>query len=329
MSNIVPFRENHPSTQPAVQTGNQWVDLVRPAADLAATIAMTDFVPSSMKNKAAAITACILYGAEIGLGPMQSLAKVDIINGRAAPRAELGRALLLGAGHSMWTEELTNTRCTVKGHRRGEEHIMTSTWTLDDVKKAGINNANYNKYPRAMLYARASAELVRQVAPDCLGGIGLFAEEAVDIDNGAVNLPGEALITATTEPATGTKTRQRNRPAQAPELPAAPQSDGDDLPPLPDEGPHAGPTEKQIKKMMACFNDIGIKEKTDRLAFIATAVRTVDSSKDLTIGEAATVIDRLEAVIRGDLSVVFGDDGTITLTEPAATPPSLPDEEPF
>jgi hypothetical protein len=50
---------------------------------------------------------------------------------------------------------------------------------MDDAKKAGIaGNPSYAKYPRQMLLARASAELVRQMCPEVLGGITVFAEEA-------------------------------------------------------------------------------------------------------------------------------------------------------
>ena len=69
------------------------------------------------------------------------------------------------------------------GKRRNATHIFRVQWTMDDAKRAGIaGNPAYAKYPRQMLMARASAELVRQMCPEVLGGITLFAEEAVDID---------------------------------------------------------------------------------------------------------------------------------------------------
>lgn len=280
--------------QPAVQ---QWVTLLEPAAELAKQIANTDFVPEVLRNKPAAITAAILYGSEIGIGPMQALAKVDIVKGRPAPRAELARALALAAGHDIWVEESTNTRVKVSGKRKNSEHVMSVTWTLDDVKKAGIVNQAYQKYPRAMLLARASAELVRQMAPDVLGGIGMFAEEA----DGDLDAPAGETTTA---PAKATTRKRAASPAPA--LPAAPI----DMPPLPDDEIVVGPTEAQIKKMMACFNDVGIKERDDRLRFIGAAARTVDSSKDLTVAEAAKVIDALEQVASGAL-VLDANDWTL------------------
>lgn len=300
-------------------TPNHWVDLVQPAADLAAMIADTEFVPQEMRKRPAVIAACILFGAELGLGPMVSLAKIAVVKGKPAPYAELARALALGAGHEIWVDEQTNTRCKVSGSRRGSQQVHSVTWTADDVRKAGINSAMYSKYPRQMLYARASAELVRQMAPDVLGGITLFAEEAADAE------PAEPTPTAT-EPVKAT-TRRRT-----PAIPALAPATEPDLPPLPDDTPETadGPTEAQIKRMMATFNELGIKDRADRLSFIAAAARPVASSKELTVDEAAQVIDNLDRVVRGDIDLVYVD-GTIHIGAPgenllAPEPPELFDD---
>lgn len=302
----------HPTYPAVIETtvaatpGNQWIELVAPAAELANRILGTEFVPEPMRQNAGAITACILYGAEIGIGPMQSLAKIDIVKGRPAPRAELARALALGAGHEMWVDESTNTKVKVSGRRRGSNQVQSVTWTMEDVKKAGIVNQAYSKYPRQMLLARASAELARMMCPDALGGIGRFAEEYDDADAEPATTP-----TASVEAPKG---NTRRRPTAATNLAPAAQPATEDIPLLPDEQPAAGgPTAEQIKKMMACFNDANIKDRDDRLKFIAAASRQVASSKDLTIAEASTVIDQLEQLNRGDLRVEFNDDSTWTL----------------
>jgi len=288
---------------------NRWITLIQPAADLARQIADTDFVPTEMRGKPAVIAACILYGNELGLAPMMSLAKIDVVKGRPAPRAELARALALAAGHELWVEESTNTRVVLKGRRRGSDHLFTVAWTMDDVRKACVASHMYAKYPRQMLLARASAELVRQMAPDALGGIAQFAEE-LDGPDTATEAPEPAARTQPADtPAATTTTRRRRTPAPPPRA-AEPDEPAVDEPPV-DE--HEGPTEQQIKKLMATFNDLGIKAKPDRLAFIAAACRPVESSKDLTRAEAGTVIDAAESVARGTLLMTI-DDGTIVLT---------------
>ena len=90
--------------------------------------------------------------------------------------------------------------------------------------------------------------------------------------------------------------------------------------------------------MMVGFNEIGMKAREDRLAFIAAAAVAVDSSRDLTTTEAGRVIDALDAVAQGRLAIEHTD-GRLTLTPidaaPAASPedlgedlPPLPDEDP-
>ena len=206
--------------------GNEWIDLMKPAAELAVQIAETEFVPAEMRHRAEAIAACILFGAELGIGPMVALAKIDIIKGRPAPKAELGRALALGAGHDLWVDETTNTRVVVCGKRRNASHVFRVQWTMDDAKRAGIaGNPAYAKYPRQMLLARASAELVRQMCPEVFGGITLFSEEAVDIEPDDLpvigpTLPAKAAVgpsktTKTVPPVKACRTRQtgpRSRP---------------------------------------------------------------------------------------------------------------------
>lgn len=81
-------------------------------------------------------------------------------------------------------------------------------------------------------------------------------------------------------------------------------------------------TEAQIKKMATVFSKLQIKERADRLAFIAASARPVDSSKELTVEEAGSVIDALEKVSTGELDMVWIN-GQITLTTSEAFQPSL------
>jgi hypothetical protein len=290
LANVADFTPRHEDTS--------WVALMRPAADLAVQIADTEFVPSDLRNRPGAIAACILYGSELGLGPMQSLAKIDIVKGRPAPRAELGRALALAAGHELWVEEQTNTRVVMKGHRRNSSHVFTVTWSMDDARKAGIaGNPAYAKYPRQMLLARASAELVRQMCPDVTGGIVMFAEEAADADAAdlAPTMPAQAAVKPP-------GTSKRSRAAKTPPPTETP----------PDDAPAVEldkPTEAQTRMAMAAFADVGIHERDDRIAATSALIdRKVDSWNDLNRSEASTVIDGLERVKAGGISWHITDD---------------------
>jgi hypothetical protein len=300
-----------------------WVELLAPVAELARTIADTEFVPDSLRRRPAAIAACVMYGAELGVGPMAALAKIAIVKGRPAPSAELGRGLVIAAGHSVWLQEATTTRATMCGQRRGEERVHSVTWTMDDARRANLaGSASWRAYPRQMLVARASTELIRQAFPDVLGGITVFAEE-LDDTTGDV-----APLRAVTDDTTPTPTTRRRRatpadttpqPTIAP-VPTEPAStsaievdlDGPipqlPLPPL--EEPDTTVSPAQTRALHAALRDAELTERADRLAFAAAAVgHPVTSSKDLTRDEVSTVIDAAKDLAAGRLGIVIKTDG--------------------
>ena len=149
-----------------------------PPVQFAESIADTDFVPQAFRRKPHAILACLAYGSELGMGPMQALSTINVIQGKPSLSPEGMRALVLSAGHRIWPESTTNAAVTMCGQRRGDEAVVKVTWTMDDAKKAGLaGGANWSKYPRAMLLARATSELCRTLFPDVIAGISYVPEE--------------------------------------------------------------------------------------------------------------------------------------------------------
>src|SRR5262252_5002716 len=187
--------------QPPIATRDSsgWLDRLHAAGEIAERICDTDFVPSGLRGNPGAIVAAILYGHEVGLQPMQSLAKIAVIKGRPSMTSEAMRSLILAAGHELWLEESGPTRAIMCGRRSGTERVVKTMWTIDDAKRAGIaGGENWRRYPREMLVARASAMLARQLFADVIGGL-LSAEEVEDEpDNGsgfartAAALPADA-----------------------------------------------------------------------------------------------------------------------------------------
>jgi len=149
--------------------------------DLADRLATVDgFVPKALLKRPPAIVATLLAGAELGLGPMESLRAIHVIEGRVTLSAEVARALVYAAGHTLRIDA-TDTYCTVMGKRRDESHWTTVEWTLDRARRAKLASRNtWQMYPRQMLAARATSELCRLVFPDALAGLDvdeLFDEE--------------------------------------------------------------------------------------------------------------------------------------------------------
>jgi len=294
----------------AYDTERSWVALMAPAIELAKAVAATDFVPRAMRNNPAAIAACVLYGDEVGLGPMQSLAKISVIEGRPFIAAEAQRALVYAAGHDMWLETSTNTTCTWAGRRNGTDQITKLSWTMDDARRAKLDRKpNWVNYPRAMLSARASADLVRAIFADAVGGLAALEEhdDAAPTDVDGAGGSGEA------RPHRGEKRRRDNispTPAAAPLPPVAaaptpaaelPLLPGEDNPEPEDVGPPETGTEPirsgQRNRIMRLFRDRGIADRGERLQIMSAVIgHTIGSGNELSTAEADKVIDYLESV---------------------------------
>lgn len=147
------------------------------AHKLAVALCSTDMVPQTYKGKPENGAAAILYGAELGLKPLQSLQQIFVVHGTPAIYARTMSGLLKARGYRFDTIESTDESVTVTGTSpKGEQE--TSTWTIDRAKRAGYtSNKKYQSDPQAMLYAKALSEVSRKLAPDVLLGITYTAED--------------------------------------------------------------------------------------------------------------------------------------------------------
>lgn len=150
---------------------------------LSQRVHQTPFVPKGLQGKPESVLACVLYGSELGLGPMQSLNSIHVIEGRTAMSPELMRAMVAKHGHRIDVVENSNTACELKGIRSDTGSTATVRWTIDDAKNANLaGKDNWKKYPRAMLMARATSELCRIVFPDVVAGLSYTPEEVASIE---------------------------------------------------------------------------------------------------------------------------------------------------
>lgn len=270
----------------AVHRLAEWAQSADAAFHVAQRLVESSFVPQGFRGKPIEATAAILAGIEVGLSPMAALRSFDVIQGQAAPRAITLRAVVQSYGHEMVLVESTESRCRMKGKRKGSDEWQTVTWTMDRAKGLGLTGKdNWKKQPGAMLVARATSELARLIASDAILGIGYSSEEIAD--GGTTETRAAAEIA---QPAAPTGTRRMSHPRKVAEPEPEPA----------DDEPTEGITSPQIKKMAAAMNELGMTDRDMALAYVADAVgRTVESRNDLTKDEASRVIDSLERDLAG------------------------------
>lgn len=156
----------------------QHAQAMNAAYELASRLANTALVPAMYQKKPDDATAAILYGAELGLNPIQSLQQIFVVQGKPAIYARTMVALLKTRGYLIETLETSDASVTVRGTDPQTGIVEESTWTIDRAKKAGYTtNKKYDSDPQAMLYAKAATEVARKIAPDVLLGIAHTREE--------------------------------------------------------------------------------------------------------------------------------------------------------
>ncbi|SHT85091.1 RecT-family phage protein [Mycobacteroides abscessus subsp. bolletii] len=181
------------------------------AHQLAKAMVRTQMVPKRFFGKADDAAAAILYGAELGLNPIQSLQRVIPIHGMPSLEARTMVGLLKAKGYKVRTVEQSDSSVTVEGVALDGE-TYSSTWTIQRATQAGyvplpsspdskrrpdakedwvttsktwdgkttvsiVGNMKYITDPQTMLKAKAQAEVCRELAPDVLMGISYTREE--------------------------------------------------------------------------------------------------------------------------------------------------------
>lgn len=260
----------------------QWAYEARQAAQIAASLAKTSFVPASLRGKPDDITAAILAGQELGLQPMATLRSMDVIQGTPALRAHAMRGLLQSRGHAIQLVESTDARCVMRGCRRGEDVWQEVEWTIQRAAALGLTGKDqWKKQPRTMLVARATGEICRLVASDVLHAMPYAAEE-IDDDPQPVR--------GATGPVTAAEILGGAKPAAE-----APPAGVDGLPEPPVESEPQLITGPQQKRLHILLNSAGRDNRDVALVWIAGIVkREVASTKELTRIEAGNVIGALE-----------------------------------
>lgn len=215
-----------PTTQalaPAPTPGFSYITAgLQERADYIARLAPSTILPTAYRGNAANAFVAAETGAALGLEPLQALASIAVINGRATLSSDLMAAVIRRAGHTLRIVENSPESVTATLIRADDKKFeFTVTWDKDKAVKAGLwgQRGPWSQYPTQMLRARAITEVARQGASEALMGMIYSPEDfgATITDTGEV-IEAEVIDDTPAKPAPAAK--PASKPAAAPSQPA-------------------------------------------------------------------------------------------------------------
>lgn len=129
-----------------------------------------------VKNAAGAFV-IIQYGAELGLGPMQSLQMISIIGGKPSCDAKLLLALMKRDGWNYKIIRSDDKECKIQFKKNSQEHIIS--YTIEEAKEAQLTSKDiWKKYKSDMLFSRCASRASRRLSPETT--LGIYTTEEVE-----------------------------------------------------------------------------------------------------------------------------------------------------
>lgn len=127
----------------------------------------------------------ILYGGELGFGPIASVMGVYIVDGRPSLSAQLiASAIQRSDRYTYRVREWTATSCRIeffaaRGQAgQGMESLGESSFTIAEANTAGLTGKTvWKQYPKAMLWARAMSQGARAYTAEIFSGAIYTPEE--------------------------------------------------------------------------------------------------------------------------------------------------------
>lgn len=168
-------------------------------------LADADLLPRQFVNKPANVLYAVEYGRTLGITPIAAITGIHVIEGKPSASAGLIGGLVRQAGHKLRVKSDGKSWATAQIVRADDpDFTYECTWDLERAAQASLceikNNkpwardrngkpTAWEKYPAAMLKARAITEVARDACEDVLFGLHYTPEELGAI----VNQDGEPV----------------------------------------------------------------------------------------------------------------------------------------
>jgi hypothetical protein len=166
--------------------------------ELAAMVSKTQFAPKDFVGKPEACAIAMMYGRQLGVGGLQAIQNIAVINGRPSVYGDLFWAIILAHPEFKDVEERTDgtNGAWVKLTRKGRTP-KEATFTPKDAQIAQLwgKAGPWTNYPSAMMLWRARSIAGRALFADALKGM-ISSYEAEDYSDGPTidgNLPNAEL----------------------------------------------------------------------------------------------------------------------------------------
>ena len=147
-------------------------------------ISQADILPDAYKNRPSDILVAMGFGQAMGLSPMESLYRINVIKGKPTMSAELIAAQVRKAGHKLRItkdrEHLSVTATIIRSDDPDSpfSEIRDQQWAQN---MSLTGRENYRKQPLTMLTWRAITAVAREACPEALYGVAYSPDEMYDM----------------------------------------------------------------------------------------------------------------------------------------------------
>jgi hypothetical protein len=183
----------------------------------AKALAVADLLPGHFKRQPANVLWAVEYAEALRLPTIAAITGVHVMDGKPTPSAALMSALVRRAGHRLRLSHDPSTKHGIHGMAWCEitrvddpDYTFRTEWTIEravaaelcEIKNGKIwhrtkngKTGNWQKFPVAMMKARALSECARDACEEALMGMHYTAEELgadVDVDGDPITIIGTA-----------------------------------------------------------------------------------------------------------------------------------------
>ena len=173
---------------PATLDMERWL-VMRQQADV---LVKSGFLPTSINTPEKAL-AVMQKGRELGIGAMEALSSINVIQGKPSVSPQLMLALARRTGELVDLKmDATDKGATVTITRKGQSPYTTSFGPTEATALGLMSKDNYKKQAGVMFQWRALAQNLRVTFPDAISG--LYTADEMDTSETTITTRGPVYM---------------------------------------------------------------------------------------------------------------------------------------